>query len=192
MGQAAPAGWYADPSAPGTVRYWDGGAWTEHVAPAPTLAPAAVAVATGAPRTGMTTGARVLIVLGIIVAGFVVIGILAAISIPIFMNQQHKASDAEAQAAAAKLGVAIASGLVENPSGGLPQLSQAADGTVTLSYDGGWSETLELPTDVTLGGASGDAVGFCVFVLSSAGSGFQYDATSGASPGTCGQGEDLS
>ncbi len=30
--QAAPAGWYADPSGRYELRYWDGTAWTEHVA----------------------------------------------------------------------------------------------------------------------------------------------------------------
>lgn len=30
--QAAPAGWYADPSGRYELRYWDGAAWTEHVA----------------------------------------------------------------------------------------------------------------------------------------------------------------
>ena len=29
-----PAGWYPDSSTPGTLRYWNGDAWTEHVAPA--------------------------------------------------------------------------------------------------------------------------------------------------------------
>ena len=28
-----PAGWYADPAASGSVRYWNGTAWTEHTAP---------------------------------------------------------------------------------------------------------------------------------------------------------------
>ncbi|MEV4422364.1 RDD family protein [Patulibacter sp. NPDC049589] len=28
---AVPAGWYADPSDPGSQRWWDGAAWTEHV-----------------------------------------------------------------------------------------------------------------------------------------------------------------
>jgi uncharacterized RDD family membrane protein YckC len=32
----APAGWYPDPRSPGRQRYWDGAAWTEHVAPAVT------------------------------------------------------------------------------------------------------------------------------------------------------------
>ena len=29
---AVPAGWYADPSGRFELRYWDGSAWTEHVA----------------------------------------------------------------------------------------------------------------------------------------------------------------
>jgi len=39
-----PAGWYADPEQPGSQRYWDGTAWTEHRspgAPVPPPAPAA-------------------------------------------------------------------------------------------------------------------------------------------------------
>lgn len=28
-------GWYADPSGPGALRYWDGAAWTQHVQPVP-------------------------------------------------------------------------------------------------------------------------------------------------------------
>jgi hypothetical protein len=35
---SAPAGWYGDPYSPGTVRYFDGTAWTQHVAPAPAAA----------------------------------------------------------------------------------------------------------------------------------------------------------
>ncbi len=27
-----PAGWYPDPQVAGTMRYWDGGAWSEHTA----------------------------------------------------------------------------------------------------------------------------------------------------------------
>lgn len=32
---AARAGWYPDTDMPGTVRFWDGKAWTKQVAPAP-------------------------------------------------------------------------------------------------------------------------------------------------------------
>jgi hypothetical protein len=31
---APPGGWYRDPTTPGQLRYWDGSAWTDHVAPA--------------------------------------------------------------------------------------------------------------------------------------------------------------
>ena len=31
-GAAAPAGWYADPANPHAKRYWDGAAWTQHIA----------------------------------------------------------------------------------------------------------------------------------------------------------------
>jgi hypothetical protein len=33
--QAPVPGWYADPDAPGGLRYWDGAAWTESRVPAP-------------------------------------------------------------------------------------------------------------------------------------------------------------
>ena len=35
-----PAGWYPDPTAPGTERYWDGAAWTDHSRPVAGASPA--------------------------------------------------------------------------------------------------------------------------------------------------------
>lgn len=40
-------GWYADPRAAGQLRWFDGGAWTDHVAPMPPSTPARI----GGPRT---------------------------------------------------------------------------------------------------------------------------------------------
>lgn len=34
---ATPAGWYQDPQNPALQRYWDGAAWTQHTAAAPTV-----------------------------------------------------------------------------------------------------------------------------------------------------------
>jgi hypothetical protein len=46
-GSAVPAGWYNDPAGSGHLRWWDGTAWSAHLAPRP--APAAVSVPAAAP-----------------------------------------------------------------------------------------------------------------------------------------------
>jgi uncharacterized protein (AIM24 family) len=43
------ANWYPDPNSPGTLRYWDGQAWTEHTAADPNADGGAAAAATGGP-----------------------------------------------------------------------------------------------------------------------------------------------
>ena len=43
------ANWYPDPNSPGTLRYWDGQAWTEHTAADPNGGGAAAPSAAGAP-----------------------------------------------------------------------------------------------------------------------------------------------
>lgn len=42
-GSTTPAGWYNDPGGSGHLRWWDGAAWSAHLAPQPTPAPAFVA-----------------------------------------------------------------------------------------------------------------------------------------------------
>lgn len=39
-GPTTPAGWYPDPAGSANLRWWDGSAWTAHLAPPPTPAPA--------------------------------------------------------------------------------------------------------------------------------------------------------
>jgi hypothetical protein len=72
---SVPAGWYPDPTQPGTQRYWDGSQWTEHrapLSPAPASAPPA---ATGTSSWSLTPSPRLIIAL---------LGVLAAV-IAIFL-----------------------------------------------------------------------------------------------------------
>src|ERR1700712_2322033 len=39
-GPTTPAGWFTDPGGSGHLRWWDGTAWTAHLAPQPTPEPA--------------------------------------------------------------------------------------------------------------------------------------------------------
>ncbi len=48
-GSPIPAGWYRDPGGSGQLRWWDGTAWTAHLAPVPVPAPAPAPVPTVAP-----------------------------------------------------------------------------------------------------------------------------------------------
>jgi hypothetical protein len=50
------AGWYIDPDQPELQRYWDGAQWTNHTAPAPSVAPPAAPSPTFAPAPFATTG----------------------------------------------------------------------------------------------------------------------------------------
>lgn len=59
-----PAGWYPTPD--GSQRYWDGNAWTEHVAPAAGTAPAAGHVVTGGVTSDERTMGMLAHVLGIV------------------------------------------------------------------------------------------------------------------------------
>jgi Protein of unknown function (DUF2510) len=101
--QAPPAGWYPDQGvgAPaGQQRYWDGFAWTEHIA-APTTAPTtAPTVPTVAPRNGLGIAA---IILGIIGAIFGIIpvdvllgGILGVIGVIVGFLGRGRAMRGEA------------------------------------------------------------------------------------------------
>ncbi len=43
-GSTTPAGWYSDPGGSGQLRWWDGTAWSAHLAPQPSPAPSPVAL----------------------------------------------------------------------------------------------------------------------------------------------------
>jgi hypothetical protein len=63
-----PAGWYPDPAGRPVARWWDGGAWTDHLAPLDGSPPAA--------PTPPSAGRTILLVLAIIVGS---LGAIAAV-----------------------------------------------------------------------------------------------------------------
>lgn len=79
MSELPPAGWYPDTTQPGQQRYWDGAAWTDHMAPLATAAP----VATGHwPRLagfGQRLGAAVIDGLVLSIPVFVLMGLAFAL-----------------------------------------------------------------------------------------------------------------
>jgi hypothetical protein len=78
--QSAPGpDWYADPSTPGQLRFWDGAAWTAHVKP---VAPASATVQYSAQPAPKTLANRA--------AGFGMVGVLligVGILLAIFAGQ---------------------------------------------------------------------------------------------------------
>jgi len=113
----------------------------------------------------------------------VIIGILAAIAIPLFLNQRQKAEDAAAKADVATLGAEIATVWVEE--GPMPSVSQTGDQYfINLAVVGGSS------TNVKLGGANGTTRDdWCVYVTNAMGdvakAGIEYSAAGGLKPGSC-------
>ncbi len=77
-------GWYPDPQNPATMRWFDGTQWTEHVSPVVTMDP-------NAPRgSSRSAGKTALIVVAIVFVTLLVLGILAAIALPVWLNQSQK------------------------------------------------------------------------------------------------------
>ncbi|HEY3190033.1 MAG TPA: DUF2510 domain-containing protein, partial [Solirubrobacteraceae bacterium] len=99
---SAPAGWYADPRQPSQLRYWDGAAWTQHVAPGQEAGPADILPAyAGGPAVPAPT--RSPWVIPAVVGGAVLfmlfaMGVLVAIAIPTFVGARERAQDRAAQA----------------------------------------------------------------------------------------------
>jgi prepilin-type N-terminal cleavage/methylation domain-containing protein len=103
----------------------------------------------------------------------IIIGILAAIAIPIFLNQRQKASDAGAKSDLRTVATQMESAFTDNnvyvaPTGTIPT---AAGATVVI----GTENVVLSPGDVLEavkfnGTATGDATAFCAQVLSNKGS----------------------
>ena len=91
----------------------------------------------------------------------IIIGILAAIAIPLYLNQQAKAKDSAAQSDLKNAQIAVANELVDNPDGstlGGMDFVESPDVTITWADSDITDETFSLCAAVT-GGAVG---GFCI------------------------------
>ncbi|UYN83279.1 MAG: prepilin-type N-terminal cleavage/methylation domain-containing protein [Microcella sp.] len=103
-----------------------------------------------------------------------IIGILAAIAIPVFIGQQNQARDAAATSDLANIRVAMVSYSVAE--GGTFAGVTVAD----LQGNGYVQSTTAAPTI-----ASADANGFCVWVQSDSGTNFQVTEAAGVTEGNC-------
>ena len=126
----------------------------------------------------------------------IIIGILAAIAIPLFLNQRKKAEDSAAKADVSTIGKEIATYYVDNTGaptiavvGTAPnqkyQLTPAGAGATPVDL-GNVSNNVELG-DALQGG--GTATNWCIDVTNAQGDkaviGYKYSAAGGLEEGTC-------
>lgn len=104
----------------------------------------------------------------------IIIGILAAIAVPVFLGQQAQAQDSAAISDLATAKVAVVSSLVADPDGPAVAAAGAAPATLT---DLGFPDSVA----ITTGGRD-----FCLTAASDSGESFIVDATSaGPRVGVC-------
>jgi prepilin-type N-terminal cleavage/methylation domain-containing protein len=119
----------------------------------------------------------------------IIIGVLAAIAVPIFINQRAKAHDAAVKADVSNLGKEVATYFVEGD--GPLVLDYSTPGRVSLT-DGGYTTYARLTVGSTApasGASSGldQPMGWCVALTDPKGSGktFKYSAMNGLEAGAC-------
>ena len=121
----------------------------------------------------------------------IIIGILAAIAIPVFLNQRQKAHDAATKADVSDLGKEIATYFVDG-SGTLTLDFTTAPGFVVVGDGAGYSVKARL-TQGTVAPASngsanlGDSVNWCVALSNPKGKqkDYSYSGTNSLQPGVC-------
>lgn len=177
-----PANWYPDPGQQGQLRYWDGNRWTTDVAPH-VHAPQAPGTAPVPAKGGMPAWAIVLIVVPV---AFVIIGILAAIAIPVFLNQREKAADAAARTSVHEVAAAITFLRADHPDE-IPTV-EAFGSAVTIDYASGGGDLVALEQGVAFGGFTATSPeDWCVWVTAERGAqeDWMYSTAEGMGPGAC-------
>jgi prepilin-type N-terminal cleavage/methylation domain-containing protein len=121
----------------------------------------------------------------------IVIGILAAIAVPVFLSQRAKAHDASTKSDVSNVGKEIHTYFVDG-TGTLTLDFTTVPGKVVLSDGAGYSTTVNLTNGTArpTAGASanlGDSQGWCVSLTDPKGSvkEFKYTASGGLGTGTC-------
>jgi type IV pilus assembly protein PilA len=126
----------------------------------------------------------------------IIIGILAAIAIPVFLNQRKKANDTAGKADVSTLGKEVATYFVDNTVN--PAVTGPASGRYTVNgLDAGKvSNNIALTgfhgNSGTIAGAT-NATAWCVDVTVTGGTqtNYKYSATNGLASGTCTSGTDF-
>lgn len=125
----------------------------------------------------------------------IIIGILAAIAIPVFLNQRKKAEDSAAKADVSTLGKEIATWYVDNTA--QPTVAQTAGGRYTISDGTTTTDIGKASSNVVLGdaleqrgaGTAIDSTNWCIDVTNTKGDkavvGYRYSAQGGLEEGTC-------
>ncbi len=133
----------------------------------------------------------------------IIIGILAAIAIPAFLNQKKKANETAAKSDASNIGKELAAALVDGPFVAAPTLTQTTAQTGTTS----WTLTTQTTADAsavttvvkvsagnapaigsytTAPSATATSTNYCVQVSPASGTGSPWNANqAGLAKGTC-------
>lgn len=112
----------------------------------------------------------------------IIIGILAAIAVPVYLNQQAKAKDSALKSDLSNAKVAVASALVDSPNATSVKLTTADKGDPTapeVAFT--WSDGVkDQTTEVKIAGGK-----FCIGGTSSADNKFHVDQSGGIATGAC-------
>ena len=117
----------------------------------------------------------------------IIIGILAAVAIPVFLSQRKKAQDTAAKADVSTIGKEVATYFVDGTV--FPTVAQTA-GRYTLTSGGVTNDLGKSSANVVFGAISGtNSTDWCVYVTNAQGdkavAGYQYSAAGGLALGNC-------